>query len=208
MMKKLMLGAAISALMLSGAMAQSTPAPSSPPAASPPPAAAPAPAPDKSAKPEAKPDKSAAKPDEANKSAAADEKGKLKFVDSQSPEQFLASKFKGTDVIGDDNKKIGDVSDILFDKDGKIQAYVISVGGFLGVGAKEIALAPSSFDVTPGENGKAPQLKLSTNEKELKSAQNFKAYEPPRPASTTGSGGMGGGGGLGGRGGGGGGMGR
>jgi sporulation protein YlmC with PRC-barrel domain len=204
-----MLGAAISALMLSGAMAQSTPpAPSSPPAASPPPAAAPAPAPDKSAKPEAKPDKSAAKPDEANKTAAADEKGKLKFVDSQSPEQFLASKFKGTDVIGDDNKKIGDVSDILFDKDGKIQAYVVSVGGFLGVGAKEIALAPSSFDVTPGENGKAPQLKLSTNEKELKSAQNFKAYEPPRPASTTGAGGTGGGGGLGGRGGGGGGMGR
>ena len=42
---------------------------------------------------------------------------------SQKPDQWLASKFKGTDVIGSDDKKIGDVSDILFDKDGKIEAY-------------------------------------------------------------------------------------
>src|SRR5256885_7335234 len=56
-----------------------------------------------------------------------------KFVNSQRQDQFLASKFKGTDVIGADDKKIGDVSDILFDKDGKIEAYVVGVGGFLGI---------------------------------------------------------------------------
>src|ERR1051326_6546835 len=39
-----------------------------------------------------------------------------KFINSQRQDQYLASKFKGTDVIGADNKKIGDVSDILFDK--------------------------------------------------------------------------------------------
>jgi sporulation protein YlmC with PRC-barrel domain len=194
MTKKLLLGTAIAALTLSGAWAQ-TSSPTTPSAS--PPAAA-----DKA-------DQAKPKMDEANKAGATkDASGKADFVMSQQPDQLLASNFTGTDVIGSDNKKIGDVSDILFDKDGKIQAYVVSVGGFLGVGAKEIALAPSSFDVTPGENGKAPQLKLSTNEKELKSAQNFKAYEPPRPASTTGAGGTGGGGGLGGRGGGGGGMGR
>ena len=38
--------------------------------------------------------------------------------------------------MGADNKKIGDVSDILFDKNGKIEAYVVSVGGFLGMGAQ------------------------------------------------------------------------
>ena len=47
------------------------------------------------------------------------------FVSSQKPDQFLASKFKGTEVMGSDNQKIGDVSDILFDKTGKIEAYVI-----------------------------------------------------------------------------------
>ena len=41
-------------------------------------------------------------------------------------------------MVGADDKKIGDVSDILFDKDGKIEAYVVGVGGFLGIGAKEL----------------------------------------------------------------------
>ena len=107
----------------------------------------------------------------------------------------LATKFKGTDVLGSDNQKIGDVSDILFDKSGKIEAFVVSVGGFLGVGSKEVALAPSSFDVVPGQNGSADKLKLSATKDELQQAQNFARYEPPRPSTTgSGPGAMGGGG--------------
>ena len=41
------------------------------------------------------------------------------------------------------------MSDILFDKDGKIEAYVVGVGGFLGIGAKDVALAPSAFQIVP-----------------------------------------------------------
>ena len=127
------------------------------------------------------PDKStAAMPDKASAGAKAD------LVSSQKPDQYLATKFRGTDVVGADNKKIGDVSDILFDKTGKIEAYVISVGGFLGMGAKNVALAPASFDVVPGLNGAADQLKLSMSKEELTTAQNFTPYEPPR--TTTGAG--------------------
>ncbi|HEV8466291.1 MAG TPA: PRC-barrel domain-containing protein [Pseudolabrys sp.] len=114
--------------------------------------------------------------------------GKTNFVSSQKPDQWLASKFKGTDVVGSDNEKIGDVSDILFDKSGKVEAFVISVGGVLGVGAKEVALAPSSFDVVPGQNGSSDKLKVAATKDELKNAQTFARYEPPRPTSTTGSG--------------------
>jgi hypothetical protein len=189
MMKKLMLGAAVSALMLSGAMAQ-TPAPSSPPASTPPAASTPAPADKPAASTPAPADKSAAdKPAAADKTAAASEKGKPTFVASQKPDQWLASKFKGTDVVGADSKKIGDVTDVLFDKDGKIEAFVIGVGGFLGIGSKEVALAPNSFDVVPGDKGGADKLKLSMNKDQLKHAQDFKPYEPPRPAATTGAGG-------------------
>src|SRR4029079_16255577 len=74
-----------------------------------------------------------------------------KFINSQRQDQFLASKFKGTDVLGSDDKKIGDVKDILFDKDGKIEAYVVGVGGFLGIAAKDVALAPSAFQIVPGD---------------------------------------------------------
>jgi hypothetical protein len=173
MTKKLLLGTAIAALTLSGAWAQTTPSPTTPSAS--PPAAA-----DKS-------DQAKPKMDEANKAGATkDASGKADFVMSQQPDQLLASNFTGTDVIGSDNKKIGDVSDVLFDKNGKILAYVVSVGGFLGMGAKDVALPPSAFQVESGTNGGAEKLKVSLSENELKQAQNFKPYAPPR-ATTTGA---------------------
>ena len=111
-----------------------------------------------------------------------------KFINSQQSNQYLASSFKGTDVLGADNKKIGDVSDILFDEDGKILAYVVSVGGFLGIGSKDVALAPSTFQVIPGDRFKnqSDKLKLSMTQDQLKQAANFEPYQAP--SSTTGMG--------------------
>jgi len=108
------------------------------------------------------------------------------MLPAQKPDQLLASKFKGTDVMGADNQKIGDVSDILFARDGsKIDAYVVSVGGFLGIGSKEVALAPSEFQVMAGENGAAPKLKVSMTKDQLQQAPNFQPYKAP--ASTASS---------------------
>jgi hypothetical protein len=56
------------------------------------------------------------------------------------------------------------------------------------VGAKEVALAPNSFDVVRGQNGAADKLKVSATKDQLKDAQNFARYEPPRPTPTTGAG--------------------
>ena len=196
MTNKLMLGVAISALMVSGAFAQSTPPSSStqmkPPAAAPAKPNADAPAAKMDKQPAAKPESSAEKKSDKAKTsdqAAAptgnDAGGKPQVVASQSPDEFLASNFKGTDVIGSDNKKIGDVADILFEKDGTIKAYVISFGGFLGMGAKEVAIAPTAFEVVPGEKGGAKKLKLAMSQNDLKSAQKFTEYQPPKPAATT-----------------------
>jgi sporulation protein YlmC with PRC-barrel domain len=44
------------------------------------------------------------------------------------------------DGIGDDAQNIGDVNDLVFDKDGKVESIVIGVGGFLGIGEKNVAL--------------------------------------------------------------------
>jgi hypothetical protein len=87
-------------------------------------------------------------------------------------------------VVGSDDKKIGDVSDILFDKDGKIEAFVVSVGGFLGVGAKDVALAPTAFEVVKGSEGSSDKLKLAMNKDELKQAQNFEPYKEPAKVTT------------------------
>jgi hypothetical protein len=188
MLKKLMITTALSGLMLGGAFAQSAPKPMDSPAAKPTPPAATAPADPKSdaAKPM---DAAKSKPMDATKSTAAPASGSAQFVSTQKPDQFLASKFKGTDVVGADNEKIGDVSDILFDKTGKIEAYVVSVGGFLGMGAKDVALAPASFQVVSGDKSKneSDKLKLSMTKDQLKQAANFEPYKEPR--ATTGMGG-------------------
>jgi hypothetical protein len=106
-----------------------------------------------------------------------------KFVTEQKPDQMLASKFKGTDVIGTANEKIGDVSDILFDKDGKILAYIVGVGGFLGIGQKDVALMPTAFQVMPPTDKDNMKLQLAMTKDELKAAPDFKPYNPPRTAA-------------------------
>jgi sporulation protein YlmC with PRC-barrel domain len=107
------------------------------------------------------------------------------IVTTQSPDQMLASKFKGTDVIGVDGKKIGDIDDVLFEKDGRVSAYVIGVGGVLGIGAKQIAVDPASVEVVPGKDAGNMQLKVAMNKDELSKAAEFKPYTPPRPAAST-----------------------
>ncbi len=80
------------------------------------------------------------------------------------------------------------MTDILFDKDGKIEAYVVGVGGFLGIGAKDVALAPSAFQVVTGDKSKneSDKLRLSMTKDQLKQAANFEPYKAP--SSTTGMG--------------------
>jgi sporulation protein YlmC with PRC-barrel domain len=63
-----------------------------------------------------------------------------KFMTQQSPNQWRASKLVGVNIYGTDNAKIGDVNDVLLDQNGNAEAVVIGVGGFLGIGEKDVAV--------------------------------------------------------------------
>jgi sporulation protein YlmC with PRC-barrel domain len=54
---------------------------------------------------------------------------------------WRASKLMGLDVYNEANEKLGDVNELILDKDGKINAVVIGVGGFLGMGEHDIAVS-------------------------------------------------------------------
>lgn len=58
----------------------------------------------------------------------------------QQPGQWLASKLIGTTVAGANNESIGDVNDVLMDRNGHAVAVVVGVGGFLGIGEKDVAV--------------------------------------------------------------------
>jgi sporulation protein YlmC with PRC-barrel domain len=127
-----------------------------------------------------------------------------KFVASQSPDQWVFSKFKGTDVVGPNDETIGSVSDLLFDKSGKIMGMMVGVGGFLGIGQKNVAIDMSGFQVVPASAGLSTtmpstsnndptdvKLKVAWTKDQLQQAPDFQYYKPPsssassdRPATT------------------------
>ncbi|TPJ31550.1 PRC-barrel domain-containing protein [Mesorhizobium sp. B2-7-2] len=92
----------------------------------------------------------------------------------------LVSKIMGAavyDSTADDATKIGDVNDIVLDKDGKAKLVVIGVGGFLGVGEKNVAY---DFSKLEWVNKKGDRwLVAKTTKDELKAQPNFdtKAYD-------------------------------
>jgi hypothetical protein len=56
------------------------------------------------------------------------------FITQQTPGQWRASKLVGVDAHGTDNAKIGDVREVLVNRDGATEAVVIGVGGFSWAG--------------------------------------------------------------------------
>lgn len=53
---------------------------------------------------------------------------------------WRASKLIGAAVYNDQNQKIGSIDDLMVTPDGKLTIAVISVGGFLGMGSKLVAV--------------------------------------------------------------------
>jgi len=111
-------------------------------------------------------------------------------VNAQSGDELLASQLKGTTVFGSNDQKIGDITDILFDKMGHVKAYIVSVGGILGIGAKEVALEQSAFEEMPTTKGRPEekqfivyQLKVSMTKDQLRQMAAFKRLSGP-PTTT------------------------
>jgi sporulation protein YlmC with PRC-barrel domain len=68
-------------------------------------------------------------------------------------QQVAASDLIGTSVYGNDDANLGEVSDVVFDPSGKIDAVVVDVGGFLGIGEKPVALDFKTLDIRTDQGG-------------------------------------------------------
>jgi hypothetical protein len=148
MLKTVLITTAVSGVMISGAIAQSqTPT---------------APAPKEQS---AVPKEQSAAPKEQSTAKDSTVASEAKFIPSQGADQWVFTKFRGTDVLGPDNASVGAVNDLLFDGTGKIIGVVIGVGGFLGIGTKNVAIDMSALNVVPAESGSkdnAPTAILTT----------------------------------------------
>lgn len=74
------------------------------------------------------------------------------FVTQMTSDQWRGSKLVGVDVYGSDNAKIGDINEVIVDRNGSVKAVVIGVGGFLGIGEKNVAIAYDKIQWNAGGN--------------------------------------------------------
>jgi sporulation protein YlmC with PRC-barrel domain len=104
---------------------------------------------------------------------------------------WRAAKVAGLSVYNDKNESVGSINDLLMDKSGNIKAVVIGVGGFLGVGEKDVIVP---FEAVKGSNKDNKwTLVMSATKDELKAAQGFKydrtkmTWMKDQASSTTGA---------------------
>ncbi len=76
------------------------------------------------------------------------------------------------DVYDQTNTKIGQVADVLVDQDGRINALIVGVGGFLGAGEKDVAVSFNTVKATMKDN--KIYLTMNTTKDALKAAPGFK----------------------------------
>ena len=85
--------------------------------------------------------------------------------------QWRASKLVGLNVYNEQNEKLGDISELLIDSSGKVTGVVIGVGGFLGMGQRDIMVGldklkfvnePVRTSVATNTTGTAPTTTTGT----------------------------------------------
>lgn len=68
--------------------------------------------------------------------------------------EMRASKLIGTNVTNAANEPVGEINDIVLAKDGKVAAVIVGVGGFLGMGEREVAISYSGMKFAKDSNGR------------------------------------------------------
>ena len=64
------------------------------------------------------------------------------------PDSWTVTNYYKQNVYDSSDAKVGEISDVLMNKDGKVEAFIISVGGFLGIGNKDVAVPFSAVRAT------------------------------------------------------------
>lgn len=106
------------------------------------------------------------------------------YLTEQGATQLAASDYIGKSIYNSEDKSIGDVNDLILEENGGVVAAVVGVGGFLGIGEKNVALPIDKLTVTRGDNN---DLRLTTTEtaESLQGAPKFMTLAEQQTASTS-----------------------
>jgi hypothetical protein len=112
----------------------------------------------------------------ADQEAAAEEEATppadMKFLEVQDEAQFLADdEVIGKDVVNVMDEQVGTIADLVMDQEQKLVGVVLSVGGFLGLGEKWVAIPVEQIQFPTGDQ--PARLLVVVTEQQLENAPDF-----------------------------------
>ena len=100
----------------------------------------------------------------------------MKFIEVQDEAQFLAEdEVIGKGVVNMTDEEVGTISDLVMDQDQKLVGVVLSIGGFLGIGDKWVAIPVDQIEFPADEQ--PARLLAAVTEEQLKNAPDFMTRE-------------------------------
>lgn len=99
----------------------------------------------------------------------------VEYIAQQQSGEWLASKLIGVTVENNTGEAVGDVNDLILGQNGEVVGAVIGVGGFLGMGEKNVAVPYSAISTTQKDN--ATVVVVAASKEELQSAPDFSDLE-------------------------------
>jgi sporulation protein YlmC with PRC-barrel domain len=98
--------------------------------------------------------------------------GSVKMMTTLPQHATAISNWYDQNVYDTNDNKIGEVKDMLLDREGKVQAVIVSVGGFLGMGEKDVAVPFDAVGTTQRDN--KWWLSMNATKDELRTAPGFR----------------------------------
>jgi len=88
--------------------------------------------------------------------------------------ELTADKLEGARVYGPNDEDVGEVNRIILNDSGQVQRIVLDVGGFLGVGERQIAVTPDELNIVRTEDGSEFRVYIDANQATLKAQPEYK----------------------------------
>lgn len=110
------------------------------------------------------------------------------FMTKMEANQMMASDLIGTRVIGANNESIGDINDVIMDRNGQIMAAVVGVGGFLGIGEKDVAVPFNALEFMNAQQAQAMNNNSAGNNNSVATTGSTTGTTTTGNTATTGAG--------------------
>lgn len=110
------------------------------------------------------------------------------FIAAQQEGELIVSEYMGAPVINSADETLGDINDVIVSEDGGVDAVVIGVGGFLGIGEKSVAVAFDALEIVDDPESDERRIVLETTREALEAAPAFRTLAALRAEQGAGDG--------------------